>query len=88
LIKGYNENPAINPYRGWFGQGNYSDLHESRKDPKWKNARDYFEVQKRNASVETLVIELPAESQDRFTYIFDEVKVNRYWELHANERPE
>ena len=86
LIDEVFENPDKNPFKKWLGQGNLDDFN--RDDNKWRKARQYFYLQKENKVKNILVKELSADKVEDYSFIFDENKIDDFFNNNPDKLPD
>jgi hypothetical protein len=67
---------STNPYAGWIGQGNISDIN--RGETYWKSARQYYWLQEAGTVTDQYVKVLKAGNNTQF--IFDANSIQKYFE--------
>jgi hypothetical protein len=79
LLDRMQRDPAINPHRGWLGQGSHEDFNLGFG--KWKQARQYYFLQEEDKVDELLVKVLP------MSVVFDERAIAEFFEKNPKLLP-
>ena len=79
------QEPANNPYKNWHGQGNLADMNLNHG--KWRKARQYLYLQRKDRRMARLVKELPGHKPYTYSFLFHESAINAYFESVPHKLP-